>query len=83
MSRQAYAWAWGRFGLAPEEKLVLLSLADVVGDDGCLSFDVARLTRDCCMSCASVLQALSSLERRSLIVGRSNQKVCLNVDNSD
>lgn len=67
MSIQATAWAWNVARLTPGELLVLLVLADMVGDDLMCWPSVALLaTRSRC-SPGSVRTRLVTLEKRGLI----------------
>lgn len=69
MSLKALAWAWDQNDVSSAEKLVLLGLANYSNRDSSVAYpSVATLAKDCCLSESSVRRAVTSLERRSLLM---------------
>ncbi len=55
MSRRARDWAWGRQGLTPAQRLVLLALAEHADDNG-----------ESCFPSLGLLERMTELSRRGI-----------------
>ena len=55
MSRRARDWAWGRHGLTPAQRLVLLALAEYADDNG-----------ERCFPSLGLLERMTELSRRGI-----------------
>lgn len=67
MSIRALDWAWRQECVNPQEKLVLLALADHAGQDGTCYPATGSIAEKCQMSAQSVRRHLTALEARGVI----------------
>lgn len=70
MSVDATRWAWAVSGIKSTDKLVLLSLADRANEEHEAWPSVDRLSSDCCMKRATVIEAVKRLVDKGVIERR-------------